>query len=393
MRAGFKAISTRCSWPLDADDSLYGAKDHLVSCGRPLLLVLDNCDDAKTNCGRFLPTGRQVSVLMTTRLSDGRKYASLDPRSKKDKLFVRMEGLDDEAAVDLLLEGSATEDSDAEGSRSQAGVLVGVLDYHPLAVIVAGFLIRDAIYSLPELLHALEGRFAQRESPRYRGGAGSVQEDVLGFLHPRDVSEDIFMRAWQEEENVARRMEDEDADDAEIDHLSLWHVTQCRRSSSRRSQDKRLHAFRKARAHLERLSLINLDRVSKATSRHALVYGWARERGSQPGEISAFQPMMYQTAAGQDHLANNHHETIEQFLLRECASGQRVDLLTEAVQLQYGHRMTPDDLFKAYRIAFWKTRSWEESDTSLMEQIVREEIRGFWDRVARGVSLSPPVSF
>ncbi|KAK0301694.1 hypothetical protein LTR01_009213, partial [Friedmanniomyces endolithicus] len=235
---------------------------------------------------------------MTTRLSDGRKYASLDPRSKKDKLFVRMEGLDDEAAVDLLLEGSATEDSDAEGSRSQAGVLVGVLDYHPLAVIVAGFLIRDAIYSLPELLHALEGRFAQRESPRYRGGAGSVQEaqtdrsaadaltllDVLGFLHPRDVSEDIFMRAWQEEENVARRMEDEDADDAEIDHLSLWHVTQCRRSSSRRSQDKRLHAFRKARAHLERLSLINLDRVSKATSRHALVYGWARERGSQPGE-------------------------------------------------------------------------------------------------------------
>jgi len=107
---------------------------------------------------------------------------------------------------------------------------------------------------------------------------------------------------------------------------------------------------------------------------------------------SAFQPMMYQTAAGQDHLANNHHETIEQFLLRECASGQRVDLLTEAVQLQYGHRMTPDDLFMTYRIAFWKTRSWEESDTSLMEQIVREEIRGFWNRVARGVSLSPPVS-
>ncbi|KAK1084178.1 hypothetical protein LTR48_005694 [Friedmanniomyces endolithicus] len=93
---------------------------------------------------------------------------------------------------------------------------------------------------------------------------------------------------------------------------------------------------------------------------------------------------MYQTAVGQDHLANNHHETIEQFLLREFASGQRVDLLTEAVQLQYGHRMTPDDLFMTYRIAFWKTRSWEESDTSLMEQIVREEIRGFWNRVARG---------
>ena len=108
---------------------------------------------------------------------------------------------------------------------------------------------------------------------------------------------------------------------------------------------------------------------------------------------SGFQPMMYQTAVGQDHLANNHHETIEQFLLREFASGQRVDLLTEAVQLQYGHRMTPDDLFMTYRIAFWKTRSWEESDTSLMEQIVREEIRGLWNRVARVVSLSPPVSF
>ncbi|KAK1807876.1 hypothetical protein LTR12_017771 [Friedmanniomyces endolithicus] len=119
----------------------------------------------------------------------------------------------------------------------------------------------------------------------------------------------------------------------------------------------------------------------------------AREAPKMPPIAkSAFQPMMYQNAVGQDHLAINHHETIEQFLLRECASGQRVDLLTEAVQLQYGHRMTPDDLFTTYRIAFWKTRSWEESDTSLMEQIVRDEIRGFWNRVARGVSLAPPVS-
>ncbi|KAK0246676.1 hypothetical protein LTS09_018187 [Friedmanniomyces endolithicus] len=115
--------------------------------------------------------------------------------------------------------------------------------------------------------------------------------------------------------------------------------------------------------------------------------------GLQPTLQSAFQPMMYQTAVGQDDLANNLHETIEQFLLREFASGQRVDLLTEAVQLQYGHRMTPDDLFMTYRIAFWKTRSWEESDTSLMEQIVREEIRGLWNRVARVVSHFPPVSF
>ncbi|KAK0954618.1 hypothetical protein LTS01_023814 [Friedmanniomyces endolithicus] len=113
--------------------------------------------------------------------------------------------------------------------------------------------------------------------------------------------------------------------------------------------------------------------------------------GLQPSLQSAFQPMMYQNAVGQDPLVNNHHETIEQFLLREFASGQRVDLLTEAVQLQYGHRMTPDDLFMTYRIAFWKTRSWEESDTSLMEQIVREEIRGLWNRGAGVVSLPPSV--
>ncbi|KAK3614827.1 hypothetical protein LTR56_026990 [Elasticomyces elasticus] len=58
-RDGFKTISNRSGWPLDEGDSLYGARDQLTSCGRPALLVLDNCDDARTDYRRYVPNGSQ----------------------------------------------------------------------------------------------------------------------------------------------------------------------------------------------------------------------------------------------------------------------------------------------------------------------------------------------
>ncbi|KAK5673893.1 hypothetical protein LTS10_013326 [Elasticomyces elasticus] len=81
--------------------------------------------------------------------------------------------------------------------------------------------------------------------------------------------------------------------------------------------------------------------------------------------------------------AHNQHETVEQYLLREFASGQPLEMLAEAIYIQHGQRMTIDELLVMYRVAFWRMRSWEESDTNAMEQIVREELHAFWERVAR----------
>ncbi|KAK3617642.1 hypothetical protein LTR56_025154 [Elasticomyces elasticus] len=133
-RAGFKTISNRSGWPLDEGDSLYGARDHLSSCGRPVLLVLDNCDDARTDYRRYVPNGSQVTVILTTRLSDARRYPSPDPRDSTSKLITRMEGLDHDAAVDLLLEASEVQDRGQQTSK-EARDLATALDRHPLTIL------------------------------------------------------------------------------------------------------------------------------------------------------------------------------------------------------------------------------------------------------------------
>ncbi|KAK3615054.1 hypothetical protein LTR56_026692 [Elasticomyces elasticus] len=132
-RDGFKTISNRSGWPLDESDSLYGARDHLTSCGRPVLLVLDNCDDARTDYRRYVPNGSQVTVILTTRLSDARKYASPGPRDSTSRLITRMQGLDHDAAVDLLLEASEVQDRGQQTSK-EARDLATALDRHPLAI-------------------------------------------------------------------------------------------------------------------------------------------------------------------------------------------------------------------------------------------------------------------
>lgn len=304
IRAGFKTISTQCGWPLDNDDKLFGAKHRLASCGHPLLLILDNCDDAKENYSDFIPSGLHTTVLMTTRLSDAKKYASLDTR-RMDEHFVHMKGLDEEASIGLLLKVS-TANKDDEKLRSQASGIVSILDHHPLAIIVAGSLVRNAIYSLTDLLETLQRRFMQKEllntvaeQTKYQRIAATFEVsaqylmdsaesddevavdalellDVLGFLRSRDVSEDIFTRAWQEAERVTCRPKS--GDDSGIDHLSSWHVTKCQMFLRLRSPGERNLAFRKARAYLARLSLVTLGGDNNTISCHALVHSWARER-------------------------------------------------------------------------------------------------------------------
>lgn len=357
-RAGFKTIGTRCGWTLDHEDSLYGARDQLASCGHPLLLVLDNCDNAEVDYGRFIPSGQKMIVLMTTRLSDTKKYASSDARNKKDKHFIRMEGLEEEAAIDLLLERSSMK-NDNEGSRSEATKIVSVLDRHPLAIIVAGSLIQDAIHSPTELLQNLEKRFMQKdllntkaEQARYQkisatfevsaqylmGLAGDDEVavdalellDLLGFLYRRDISEDIFKRAWKEAEEIAKRPES--GDDPGIDHLSQWHVTMCKKFLRSRPQDERGPAFRKARARLARLSLVTLDGDSNAISCHALVHSWARQRVPQLKERSLVSAsILALSAAGRETW-----EPYTSALAQQCEANFELQEADDASLFPYG---------------------------------------------------------
>ncbi|TKA36175.1 hypothetical protein B0A54_12805 [Friedmanniomyces endolithicus] len=285
-------------WTFGDDNVLDGVRDRLASSTTPILLILDNCDDSTVDYNRYIPNGDQ----------DAGK-----------KLFLRLDGLDPDAAVNLLMEPSETQDRDHD-SFADAGRIVKALDFHPLAITVAGSLIQSAVYSLKEYANALDSRLAQAElldteseqarykkvSATFKVSAEALAQlgstdtsaldalallDILAFMHHQDVHEEVFVRAWSYEDVILLSWGEEDEldEEAELDirYLSPWHVAQCRRFLHSRPLDERMHAFRKARAHLDRLSLVNVDPATKSVSLHSLVYAWARARLQRPGEAWA----------------------------------------------------------------------------------------------------------
>jgi len=320
-RTDFERISQKCGWSSES------AKDQLASSEWQSLLILDNCDDVKTDYSRYIPNGSQVSVILTTRLSDARKYASADLRDTgRKKLFFRLDGLDTDSAVDLILEASDIEERGPETIR-QATQIANALDFHPLALNAASSLIRSAVYSLVEYADALDTRLAQKElldteteqarylkvSTTFEVSADSLQSlastdptaeaalallDILGFMHHQDVSEDIFVRAWEHEESVLSEYEGKD-EDGDIEHLTAWHVAQSRSMFSSLPPSERTQLFRKARALLGRLSLVSLKRTRNCMSLYSLVHTWARERVLYPGKVwTAVASMLALSAKG-----------------------------------------------------------------------------------------------
>jgi tetratricopeptide (TPR) repeat protein len=309
----FERIGDKCGWSLTGGQALVGVKDQLASSKRPSLVILDNCDDVRTDYSRYIPNGSKASVVLTTRLSDAKKYASVDPQDAKSRLFVQLKGLDADSAVKLVLDASEI-DERSQQITDQARQIVTALDCHPLAITIASSLIRSAVYSLKEYVDALQQRLAQKElldevseQARYQkvrttfevsaealenlaatdpsAKAALALLDILGFMHHQNVSEEMFVRAWKHEETVLSKFGDADEDeDRDVTHLSAWHVTQCRSVFSSSPPDERTRLFRRARAHLERLSLVSVDGLEKSTSLHLMVHAWARERVLSPGE-------------------------------------------------------------------------------------------------------------
>jgi tetratricopeptide (TPR) repeat protein len=304
-RADFERISKQCEWSSDS------VKDQLASSQWQSLLILDNCDDMKTDYSRYISNASQVSVVLTTRLSDAKKYASVDPQDTGRKLFSRLDGLDPGPAVDLVLEASETEERSPQITE-QATKIATALDFHPLALNAASSLIRSGVYSLGEYMYAIETRLAQKElldteseQARYRKvsttlevSADSLQSlastdptakaalallGILGFMHHQNISEEIFARAWEYEEKILRKYKTT-GEDGKITHLTTWHVTHCQSIFSSLPPIERIRLFRKARAHLGQLSLVNIEQVKKRMSLHLLVHKWARERVARPSE-------------------------------------------------------------------------------------------------------------
>jgi tetratricopeptide (TPR) repeat protein len=298
-----------CGWSVDDADICCGAKDQLASLDEKVLLLLDNCDDPKTNFSRYIPNSPQVSVVLTTRLSDAGKYASHDLQNLNEKHFLRLTGLDEDSAVTLVLKASEVQKRDFE-SIQQARHIADVLDHHPLALVVASSLIQNTTYSLGEYAKALETRFTQSEllnteseqatyrkvSATFEVSAETLMNlaktdssahnalallDILGFFHHQGVSEDIFVRAWDYAEHVSLHSQDEDWPSA---RLTAWHVAQSQYLAFHGTPEEKKWGLRTCRAHLIKLSLVSIDATGCVVSLHPLVQTWARVRLHRPVE-------------------------------------------------------------------------------------------------------------
>jgi tetratricopeptide (TPR) repeat protein len=298
-----------CGWSADDADVCCGARDQLASLDEITLLILDNCDDPRTNFSRYIPNSPRISVILTTRLFDAGKYATPDLQHYSRKHFLRLTGLDEESAVALVLEASEVQECDVK-SDQQARHIAEVLDYHPLALVVASSLIQSTTYSLEEYAEALASQFTrsellktESEQATYRKVSATFEVsadtlvrlattdpsahnalvllEILGFFHRQDVSEDIFVRAWDCAEEVSSHSVDKDWPSED---LTSWHVTQSQYLAVSGTSEEKKRAFRRCRAHLIKLSLVSVDITGYVISLHSLVHTWARERAPHPVE-------------------------------------------------------------------------------------------------------------
>jgi tetratricopeptide (TPR) repeat protein len=286
---------------------LHGVKDQLASLNKPCLILLDNCDDTKTNFNRYIPNSAQVSVVLTTRLSDADKYASLDRQEMSPKQFVRLYGLDPASATQLILRSSGAQ-KQSDDTIQHAAQIADALDYHPLAIVVASSLLQSNVYPIKKYAEALKDRLTQKElleteteqstyckvSSTFEISATVLREssasdessqhaldllDLLAFMDSQGVSEDIFVSAWEYEEEAltnCRKQYREPQD------LSMWHVAQARKYFPDATIDARRRALRKARAHLVQLSLLRQGSEANTVYMHSLVRLWTRERIQYP---------------------------------------------------------------------------------------------------------------
>ena len=288
-------------------------KRHLSNSAHDSLLVLDNCDDENINFAKYIPSGNRVHVIITTRLSACEQLASQNDTGLKDHESLKR--LDRDSAIDLALKVAKIGFPTTESQKIAASKMVEVLDCHPLAIVIGAALVSDGMYSLEEYPDVFSKRQEQllKQRPRqmesrhkdvyttFEVSAQALEAssepiakhalgllEVLSYMDRRNITEDIFTRAWEHEDIVATDTVERD----DIGHLSSWHVTRSKLFLDIEPVAERVWAFRQARALLCRLSLATLDKDASSLSMHSLVNAWAalrigRQRRSQVWATSA----------------------------------------------------------------------------------------------------------
>jgi tetratricopeptide (TPR) repeat protein len=280
-----------------AAENLEEARQALSNIQQPWLLILDNADDCHFDYQAYLPTGNYGVVLMTSRNSECRRYATV----LHDALA--LEGLDDSAARELLLRSANIPPDNHASHEGDARMVFTLLGLHPLAIIQAGSYVacgHCTLYEYPQHYQRHRQRLLKfrptQEQSRYghvyatfeastevlQSSSDEAAQDALQVLSmfsmlgcsPLPLA--IFEAAWRGAQEIAMTTVDDDY----IDIPSPWHVKQL--ISLVEVDADEWDSFRVTEAiHLlTSLSLITANNKDgqASISMHPLTHAWAKDR-------------------------------------------------------------------------------------------------------------------
>lgn len=301
-RVGFKRIAGACDWPITDDtDVIDTVNQRIASLQQPSLLVLDNCDELERDYFEWLPSGGQARVIVTTRQTESISFATSDQNAVQD--VEKLEALDSESAIELVFEMCQVQTLKRNDKQEAAMRMAETLCFHPLAITTGANFVETggcSIEEYPAVFDSKKKRLMQYAPRQAKSKYGNVYAtfkvsaqalqvasepaakhalellDMEAFMDRRDISEDIFLRAWAQEEfvipNEHRRVE------VSPEQLSPWHVAKSRSFLADTLPPERIWAFREARRLLCQLSLGSLDTNIESLALHPLIHDWVRIR-------------------------------------------------------------------------------------------------------------------
>ncbi|KAF2625473.1 hypothetical protein BU25DRAFT_473452 [Macroventuria anomochaeta] len=288
-----------------AAESVDEGLEALANTKKRWLLVLDNADEVDVDYARYIPSGVQGAVIVTSRNPQCSRYST--------GLAEALEGLDAEHSTLLLLKAARVPEEAWRSCETQAQAqdIVRLLGSHTLALIQAGAYVAEGYCQLTEYpkkyqqhRKRLLEHHPEQEQSRYRdvfatfeasadalerSGSQDRQDAlnllaVLCMLHsgmlPLEAFEDAWRRACRVLEASSAEKDGTDKSD-KMGELGRWHVAQLPDFIDTEADEWDDYRLKKARARLVSLSLVTMHTLgdgSGGLSMHPLAHAWAKDR-------------------------------------------------------------------------------------------------------------------
>ena len=263
------------------------------------LLIIDNADDATIDYAEFFPPGINGNILLTTR-----NPQCIDAHATVGSEILDYLGLED--AKRLLFQAAGIAATLWKDRYEAAKRIVQTLGSHTLAIIQAGAYIKQGFCSLEDY----PTRFRQQQDQLLRFHPTQAQSTyksvyatfevsvthmkssgdqaatnalrllgILAFVHFEEISESIFLRAWDEIVMIDKKSDEGSQDKSHyLSEVDLSRLPWVKRQANGIVMDHA--AWHESMIMLESYSLVKSNNSAENSwfSMHPLVHAWSKLR-------------------------------------------------------------------------------------------------------------------